>query len=116
MIYSILAIIVGLILLIYGADRFVEGAANIARSFGISPLIIGMTIVGVATSAPEALVGTIAAIDEKTILAIGNAIGSNIANIGLVLGGTVLIKPFLIESKALRREYMIMFVTLCASN
>ena len=113
MIYSILAIIAGLILLVYGADRFVEGAANIARSFGISPLIIGMTIVGIATSAPEVFVGTFAAFDGKTVLAIGNALGSNIANIGLVLGVTVLVKPILVESRTLRREYMIMFVSLC---
>ncbi|NIN35627.1 MAG: calcium/sodium antiporter, partial [Gammaproteobacteria bacterium] len=64
----------------YGADRFVTGSAQISRIFNISPLIIGLTIVGFSTSVPEVLVGTVAAIDGKTHIAVGNAIGSNIAN------------------------------------
>ena len=90
MLINCLFVLTGLTLLVVGADRFVIGAANIARSLDISPLIIGLTIVGVATSAPELLVGTVAALDGKTTLAIGNAVGSNIANIGLVLGATAL--------------------------
>ncbi len=101
-------IISGLALLIFGADRFVTGAAQTARLLGVSPLIIGLTIVGMATSAPEVLVGTVAALDGKTGIAVGNAIGSNIANISLVLGGAVLFHPFLIDSKTLMREYLIM--------
>jgi len=101
-------IVVGLGLLIFGADRFVLGAANIARSMNISPMIIGVTIVGVATSAPEVLVGSVAALDGKTTLAIGNAVGSNIANIGLVLGVTALASPLVVKSPTLVREFLIM--------
>lgn len=112
MVYSYLAVIGGLALLVYGADRFVEGAAGTAQGLGVPPLIIGMTVVGIATSAPEILVGSVAAWNAKTNIAIGNAIGSNIANIGLVLGGTALTKPLLVASKTLRREYLIMCITM----
>ena len=105
-------VLAGLILLVFGADRFVVGAANIARELGVSPLIIGLTVVGVATSAPELLVGSIAALDGKTTLAIGNAVGSNIANIGLVVGVTALACPFVAKSPTLRRE----FLSMCAAH
>ena len=108
LIIDTLFVIGGLALLVYGADRFVEGAASTARGLGVSPLIIGLTIVGIATSAPEVLVGTVAALDGKTNIAIGNAIGSNIANIGLVLGATALFCPLVVASKTLRGEYLIM--------
>jgi len=108
MLINSLFILAGLALLIGGADRFVVGAANIARALDISPLVIGLTIVGVATSAPEVLVGSVAALDGKTSLAIGNAIGSNIANIGLVLGCTALVCPLLVKSLTLRREFLLM--------
>ena len=108
MLLEIGGIILGLILLTYGADKFVTGAANIACNLGISPMVIGLTIVGLATSAPEILVGSVAALDGKTSLAIGNAIGSNITNIGLVLGLTVAIMPIVIESRTLRQEYLLM--------
>ncbi len=109
MLINYLGILAGLGLLVYGADVFVEGAANIARSLGMPPLLIGLTIVGFATSAPEVLVGTVAALNGKTEIAIGNAIGSNIANIGLVLGLTVILMPVTITSQTLKREYIIMF-------
>jgi len=109
---AIAAIIGGLFLLVFGADRFVTGAAQTARGMGISPLIIGMTIVGMATSAPEVLVGSVAALQGKTNIAIGNAIGSNIANIGLVLGGTALFLPLEAASKTLRREYLAMLASI----
>ncbi len=112
MLFASIAVIVGLILLVFGADRFVLGAARSARNLGIPPLIIGMTIVGIATSAPELLVGSIAAWDGKTTIAIGNALGSNIANIGMVLGGTVLFCPLIVASKTLRREYLLMCVSV----
>ncbi len=108
MLLAVVGIILGLILLTYGADQFVSGAASIAYNFGISPMIIGLTIVGFATSAPEILVGAIAALDGKTELAIGNALGSNIANIGLVLGLTALLMPITVQSRTLRHEYIIM--------
>lgn len=108
MILNYLGILAGLALLVYGADRFVEGAAKIARYLGMPPLLIGLTIVGMATSAPEILVGVIAALEGKTEIAIGNAIGSNIANIGLVLGLTVILMPVTVASETLKREFFIM--------
>jgi cation:H+ antiporter len=94
----------GFVLLVWGADRFVFGAGAMARNFGVSPLLIGLTIVGFATSAPEIMVSTIASLQNNPGLAIGNAIGSNIANIGLVLGATALARPMNIQSETLRRE------------
>jgi len=108
MILNYLGILAGLALLVYGADRFVDGAANIARYLGMPPLLIGLTIVGMATSAPEILVGVVAALEGKTEIAIGNAIGSNIANIGLVLGFTVILMPVTVASQTLKREFFIM--------
>ena len=112
MLLNYLGIFTGLALLVFGADKFVHGAANTARCLGMSPLIIGMTIVGFATSAPEILVGSVAAIDGKTEIAIGNALGSNIANIGLVLGIGIIIKPIVIMSRALKREYIMMTLAI----
>ncbi len=97
-------IVAGLAFLIWGADRFVHGAAASARNFGIAPLLIGLTIVAFATSAPEILVAVLAAIHGQPGLAIGNAIGSNIVNIGLVLGVTAIVRPIPLESATLRRE------------
>jgi len=108
MILNYLGILAGLALLVYGADRFVDGAASIARYLGMPPLLIGLTIVGMATSAPEILVGVVAALEGKTEIAIGNAIGSNIANIGLVLGFTVMLMPVTVASQTLKREFFIM--------
>ena len=112
MILNYLGILAGLALLVYGADRFVEGAAAIARYLGMPPLLIGLTIVGIATSAPEILVGVVAALEGKTEIAIGNAIGSNIANIGLVLGFTVMLLPVTIDSQTLKREFIIMLFSI----
>jgi len=112
MILNYLGILAGLALLVYGADRFVEGAANIARYLGMPPLLIGLTIVGMATSTPEILVGVMAALEGKTEIAIGNAIGSNIANIGLVLGFTVILMPVTVASETLKREFFIMFLAI----
>jgi cation:H+ antiporter len=97
-------IVAGLMLLIWGADRFVHGASAAARNMGVAPLLIGLTIVAFATSAPEILVSVIAASQGEPKLAFGNAIGSNIANIGLVLGVTAVIRPIPLESATLRRE------------
>ena len=102
------AIIAGLLILVWGADRFVMGAAALARNLGVSPLLIGLTIVGFGTSAPEILVSTMAAFSGTPSLAIGNAVGSNIANIGLILGVTALIVPLLFKSHILRAEYPIL--------
>ncbi len=96
--------VAGLVLLILGAERFVHGAAATARNFGIAPLLIGLTVVAFATSAPEVLVSVVAASRGEPGLAIGNAIGSNIVNIGLVLGITAIVRPIKLESATLRRE------------
>ena len=97
-------IIAGVLLLIWGADRFVHGAAATARNLGVAPLLIGLTVVAFATSAPEILVAIVASARGQTDLAVGNAIGSNIANIGLVLGTVAIIRPIEMTSATLRRE------------
>jgi cation:H+ antiporter len=102
--FTYLEIIVGLVLLIWGADRFVHGAAAAARNMGIAPLLIGLTVVAFATSAPEILVSVVASLRNEPGLAIGNAIGSNIVNIGLVLGCVSIIRPIELRSATLRRE------------
>ncbi|MBL1142271.1 MAG: calcium/sodium antiporter [Proteobacteria bacterium] len=112
MLVSCLLVLFGFALLIYGADIFVEGAANIARQLGMPPLIIGLTIVGFATSAPEIIVGSISAWQGKTAIAIGNALGSNITNVGLVLGLSILVFPITIASKTIKKEYGIMCASL----
>lgn len=104
---EIVAILTGLVLLVVTADRFVAGAAALAQNLGVSTLVIGLTIVGFGTSAPEILVSGMASFSGNAGLAIGNAIGSNIANIGLILGVTALIVPLTIASKTLQREYPI---------
>lgn len=101
----ILAIIAGFAILIWGADRFIDGAANIASNLGISPLIVGLTIVGFGTSAPEMLVSALAAFDGAPALGVGNALGSNITNVGLVLGVTTLVSPLVVHSDTLKREF-----------
>ena len=101
MLANLLLVIAGLVLLIWGADRFVHGAAATARNLGIAPLMIGLTVVAFATSAPEILVSVVAALQGEPGLAFGNAIGSNIVNIGLVLGMTAMIRPIRLESATL---------------
>lgn len=109
------AIVFGLALLIWSADRFIEGAAVTARHFGMSPLLIGMLIIGFGTSAPEMVVSAFAAAQGNPGLALGNAFGSNTANIGMVLGITALIAPITVQSNVLRREMPILIaVTLLA--
>lgn len=105
MLSEIVAILAGFALLIWAADRFVTGAAAIATNLGVPTLVVGLTIVGLGTSAPEILVSTIASLDGNPGLAIGNAIGSNITNIGLILGITALVMPLSVASRTLMREY-----------
>lgn len=99
-----LATLAGFVFLMWGADRFVVGAAGTARNLGVPPLLIGLTLVGMATSGPEIFVSIMASLAGDPALAAGNAIGSNIANIGLVLGATALITPIAVRSTTLRRE------------
>lgn len=109
---SIMAIIIGFGLLVWGAERFVHGAAAIAKNFGVSSLIIGLTVVGIGTSAPEILISIVAASQGNPALAVGNALGSNITNIALVLGITAIVMPLTVKSETLRREYPIMFIVM----
>ncbi|MBN2714403.1 MAG: calcium/sodium antiporter [Deltaproteobacteria bacterium] len=108
MTYAIIALILGLGALVWSADRFVEGAAATARYFGMPPLLIGMIIVGFGTSAPEMVVSALAATEGNPGIALGNAYGSNIANIALILGITALINPVLVHSSVLRKELPIL--------
>ena len=103
-----LAIPVGLALLVLSADRFVEGSASTARHFGMPPLLIGMVIVGFGTSAPEMVVSALAASQGNSGIALGNAYGSNITNIALILGVTALISPIAVHSQVLRKELPIL--------
>jgi len=113
MILPLLAVLFGLIVLVISSDRFVDGAAATARYFGMPSLLIGMVIVGFGTSAPELVVSVLAAMQGSSGIAIGNAYGSNIANIALILGLTALLNPVQVSSKILRKELPILtFVTL----
>ena len=101
---AILALLVGFVLLVWSADRFVEGAAVTAKYAGMPSLLIGMVIVGFGTSAPEMVVSAMAAMDGNPDLALGNALGSNIVNTGLILGVTALIAPIMVQSNIVRKE------------
>lgn len=113
MLVAILAVIAGLALLVWSADKFVDGAASTARHFGMPSLLIGMVIVGFGTSAPEMVVSALAAGQGNPGIALGNAFGSNITNIALILGLTAVISPIAVHSKILRKEMpILMLVTL----
>jgi cation:H+ antiporter len=110
MILAYVAVVVSLLMLVWSADRFVEGSAAAARHFGMPPLLIGMVIVGFGTSAPEMIVSALAALQGNPSLAFGNAYGSNITNIALILGLTALISPIAVHSGVLRKELPILLV------
>lgn len=99
-----IALLIGLVLLVWSADVFIEGAASTAIHLNISPLIIGVVVLGFGTSLPEIIVSSLAALEGNPGLAVGNVIGSNIANIGLVLGLTAILTPILVKSSILKRE------------
>ncbi len=115
MLIAIIQLVGGFVLLVWGADRLIAGASAMARNLGVSPLIIGLTIVALGTSAPELVVSAVAAYRGNPELAVGNAIGSNIANIGLILGFTALIYPLRVESETLKREYPLLMFIMVAS-
>ncbi len=115
MLFSVTAVILGFAIVIKGADWFVQGAGATARNLGVSPLVIGLTIVGLGTSAPEMLISAIATLEGNSGLAVGNALGSNITNIALVLGITALVVPLVVRSETLRREYPVMFLIMLVS-
>lgn len=113
---SVVLIVVGLALLVWSADRFIEGAAALAHYFGMSPLLIGMVIVGFGTSAPEMAVSSISAWQGNPNIALGNGYGSNITNIALILGITAIISPIAVHSQVIRKELPILTaVTLFAA-
>ena len=116
MLIASLAILAGLALLVWSADRFVEGSAAAAGHFGMPPLLIGMVVVGFGTSAPEMVVSALAASQGNPGLALGNAYGSNITNIALILGITAVIAPIAVHSQVMRKELPILaLVTLAAA-
>ena len=115
MLENIVYIIAGFLILLWSADRFVLGASVIARNLGVAPLVIGLTIVGFGTSAPEILISAVSSLEGNPGLAIGNALGSNITNIALVLGFTSLIVPMTVKSETLRREYPILLAVTLGS-
>ncbi|MFP4417661.1 MAG: calcium/sodium antiporter, partial [Chitinispirillaceae bacterium] len=102
------AVVLGLTLLVWSADKFVDGSAAAARHLGLPPLLIGMVIVGFGTSAPEMAVSALAASQGNSGIALGNAYGSNIANIALILGLTAMICPITVHSQVLRKELPIL--------
>ena len=117
----ILALVAGILGLLWGADRFVTGSAGAARNFGVSPMVIGLTLVSVGTSAPEIIVSINAALSNVGEMAVGNALGSNLANIGLVLGITALIAPLPVQKHLLKEESPVLLLItalagLCLCN
>lgn len=108
MIISISCIAAGLLLMVWSADRFVEGASAAARHFGMSPLLIGMVVVGFGTSTPEMLVSAMSALAGNPGIALGNAYGSNICNIALILGVSAVISPINVTSGVLKKELPIL--------
>lgn len=113
MLFATVLLVVGLMLLVYGADRLVYGAAVLARVLGVPPLIIGVMIVGIGTSLPELAVSVTAVQNQQIDMAVGNVLGSNIANILLILGSAALIRPLTFHSDLLRRELIpMLFITL----
>jgi cation:H+ antiporter len=103
-------LIIGLLLVVYSADRLVYAASILCRMLGIPPLIIGMTVVSIGTSLPEIMVSTAASLHGQTDLAVGTALGSNITNILLILGLAALLRPFTVHSDILRRELPLMLL------
>ena len=113
MILAFCALIFGLALLVWSADRFVEGAVAVAQHLGVPTLLIGMVIVGFGTSAPELAVSALAAYQGNPGIALGNAYGSNISNIALILGITALISPITVNSQIIKKELPILTVVTC---
>ncbi len=112
MLLSILYVVLGLILLMGASDRFVESAVRLARTLGVSIVLIGALIVGLGTSLPELLVSAIASIDGKIDVAMANVTGSNVANVSLVLGAAAIAAPIMSRTLILRREGVLMFVAV----
>ncbi len=116
MVLSILGMIAGFVLLVWSADKFVDGAAATAKHLGMPALLIGILVVGFGTSAPEMVVSAIAAYEGNPSLALGNALGSNIVNIALILGVTALIAPIAVHSKIIKKELPLLIVIVLLSG
>ena len=112
MLLPIIAVVIGLVVLVWSADKFVDGACGVAKFFGISPFLIGMVIVGFGTSAPEMLVSATSAIEGSPNLALGNAYGSNIANIALILGVAAIVNPIKVDKSLMKKELPFLLLTI----
>ena len=116
MLIPVIAVLIGLTLLVWSADRFVDGSVGVAHHFKMPPLLIGMVIIGFGTSAPEMMVSALASMQGNPGIALGNAYGSNITNIALILGVTALINPILVAQQIIRKEIPILLgVSLVAA-
>ena len=111
MLIDIAYLAVGGALLYFGAEWLIKGAAGLARERGVRPLLVGLTVVAYGTSSPELVVSTVAALQGKSAISLGNVIGSNIANLALILGATAAISPLAVESRLVRRELPVMVAT-----
>ncbi len=111
---AVAALIVGIIFLALSADKFVEGAAVVSRRIGIPPLLVGMLVIGFGSSLPEFVVSVLASREGNTGLALGNAVGSNISNIALILGLTAVLSPIAVKSSVLRRELPVLLLVTVA--
>ena len=116
MVLYLSAIIAGFAILVWSADKFVDGAASTARHLGMPSLLIGILIVGFGTSAPEMVVSAIAAMEDNPSLALGNALGSNIVNIALILGVTAIVAPITVNSKIVKKEIPLLLLIVLASG
>ena len=108
MILSVLACLIGFLMLYYGAEWLVKGSSSLARGLGITPIVIGLTVVAFGTSAPELVVSLISSIKGKSMIAVGNVVGSNICNIALVLGMAALFQPITCHRSVITRDIPIM--------
>ena len=113
---AVIAVLIGLAILVWSADLFVDGATALAKKFNVPSFLIGVLILGVGTSAPEMVVSVLAALEGSPDLALGNAYGSNIINIALVLGATVLISPIIIRKGIIKRDLpLLVLITMVAA-
>lgn len=108
--FSFLGIALGLVLLIAGGALLVRGASDIASGFGVSPMVVGLTVVGFGTSSPELIVNVVGALEGETGIAFGNVVGSNISNLGLVLGAAAIMSPIAIQGALVRRELALLLL------
>ena len=113
---AVIAVLIGLAILVWSADLFVDGVTALAKKFNVPSFLIGVLILGVGTSAPEMVVSVLAALEGSPDLALGNAYGSNIINIALVLGATVLISPIIIRKGIIKRDLpLLVLITMVAA-